>query len=200
MDIAFFLFVFIVTCVAINVIWQHLNLNIQHTGTAADHQPKDLLQRIHHFVQTSALLEKALSKHELYLLRDREPYLKWNFFDHQNQTQTQNENENENENTIAFTENKTSVHVCLDSSDSSDSFDVSNTNKRKINALVYIILHELAHVATDLNEETHGPQFYERFAKITRAAQRDGLYQLDDYAKRPLNYCGRTLKHQVLSD
>lgn len=215
MEFASFLFVFIVTFITfiiIHAIWNVVcmvsdrrihRIHRIKAGAAVNNihstDSTDLLQKIHHFVQTSPSLQKALSKHELFLLRDREPFLQWSFFD-QNQNQKQNQNQDQDENVIAFTENKMHLNVCLDTSHTEQNTNTNTNTKRKQNALVYIILHELAHVATDLNEETHGPQFYERFAKIARAAQRDGLYQLDDYAKSPLSYCGRTLKHQVLSD
>lgn len=80
-----------------------------------------------------------------------------------------------------------SIIMCLRSR------DVGGTHGRieKINTLTYVLLHELAHLATD--EVGHTPVFWANFDFIKREAVAAGVYDEVDYAKQPAGYCGMVI-------
>lgn len=67
-----------------------------------------------------------------------------------------------------------------------------------INTLVYVCLHEMAHVANP--EWGHGKQFWKIFAFILSEAVSCGIYNPIDYVKYPVNYCGVVVNYQPLFD
>ena len=83
---------------------------------------------------------------------------------------------------IAYTENKHDVYVCT-------------RNTTSLNALMYVVIHELAHMATDFRNG-HDDAFMLLFRRLLGAAQELGLYTY-----RPNHQpvvCGRTLTRNVL--
>lgn len=57
-----------------------------------------------------------------------------------------------------------------------------------INTLMYVALHEVAHVVTPANgEDPHGPEFSKNFAKLLRLATSKGVYNASE--RIPSNYC-----------
>ena len=63
------------------------------------------------------------------------------------------------------------------------------------NMLVYVSLHELAHLLTpdyEQNYENHGPKFINTFSKLLKIAEGKKLYNPN--IKKPSEYCGLTLK------
>lgn len=59
-----------------------------------------------------------------------------------------------------------------------------------INTLMFVSLHELAHLMTPRSEESHGSEFTENFIIILKEASNIGLYNPVDYAKFPIDFCG----------
>jgi hypothetical protein len=64
------------------------------------------------------------------------------------------------------------------------------------NVLLYVAIHELAHLATD--ETGHTPKFWENFRWILREAIDIGIYKKIDFEKDPRQYCGMTITSSVL--
>lgn len=56
------------------------------------------------------------------------------------------------------------------------------------NTILFVYIHELAHVMTD--EIGHTPLFWENMAFLLKKANGLGLYQPVDYKKTPQRYCG----------
>jgi len=67
-----------------------------------------------------------------------------------------------------------------------------------LNTLVYVCLHEMAHVANP--EWGHGRQFWQMFAFILSEAVAAGIYMPVDYEKYPVQYCGLMINYQPLFD
>lgn len=56
------------------------------------------------------------------------------------------------------------------------------------NTLMYVLTHELAHLATD--DVGHTPRFWENFRFLVKRAVEHGVYKDQDYSSHPVNYCG----------
>lgn len=79
----------------------------------------------------------------------------------------------------AYTENKEEITLCLVDPDSKRNYD--------INTIMYVALHELAHVITPEGKEEHGPEFRQNFANLLVEGTRAGIY--DPNKKIPDRYC-----------
>lgn len=65
-----------------------------------------------------------------------------------------------------------------------------------INLIMYVALHEMAHIACP--EIGHGKLFRKIFKFLTITAIEIKLYILDDYEAKPLEYCGMKLSSNIL--
>lgn len=71
------------------------------------------------------------------------------------------------------------------------------TNKfHDINLLMYVTLHELAHVATP--EYGHTPLFNENFRFLTNIAIDINLFTNVNFRKNPVEYCGLTVSDSIV--
>jgi hypothetical protein len=66
-----------------------------------------------------------------------------------------------------------------------------------INLLMYVAIHEMAHMACP--EIGHGNLFKKIFRFLAEEAIKLNLYQMDDYASNPVEYCGMKLTSSILS-
>lgn len=95
-----------------------------------------------------------------------------------------------------FTINKKDIHVCLRTrNDSKQLYD--------INRLMYVVLHELAHMANwDPNTGNpiigHGPEFIRIFKDLVKISMNLSIYQYEDYSKKPVEYCGIMIQSNVV--
>lgn len=81
----------------------------------------------------------------------------------------------------AYTINKKTIYLCLRDLETGEVFD--------INTLMYVTLHELAHVITTESEfDEHGPKFRANFKRLLEVATRRGVY--DPSKPLPRSYCG----------
>lgn len=78
----------------------------------------------------------------------------------------------------SYTENKSSITLCLRDQKTASPYD-SNT-------LMYVALHELAHVIS--KTYGHGDEFKKNFAALLDRAEKLGFY--DSKIPLPSNYCG----------
>lgn len=67
-----------------------------------------------------------------------------------------------------------------------------------MNDVTYVVVHELAHLATD--EIGHTPKFWENFRFLLQHAVGLGLYEYRDYKRAPAPYCGINISSTVLRD
>ena len=83
---------------------------------------------------------------------------------------------------------KKNIHLCLRSRD----------EKREIydiNTLMYVVLHELAHVIS--TEIGHGEEFKRIFKTLVQDAISIEIYKYVDYSKNNVDYCGMILKTNI---
>ena len=94
-----------------------------------------------------------------------------------------------------YTVNKDEMHICLRTRD-------SNENMYDINLLMYVILHELAHMCnydkTGIPIQGHGIEFRHIFTILVQEAINANLYVYRDYRKEPVEYCGMQLNSSII--
>jgi hypothetical protein len=66
----------------------------------------------------------------------------------------------------------------------------------KLNLLMYVVLHEISHVACP--EYGHTPLFKRIFAFITEVAILIGLYNKIDFSHDPMEYCGLIITDSIV--
>lgn len=65
-----------------------------------------------------------------------------------------------------------------------------------INTMMFVAVHELAHVAS--NSIGHTEEFKRNFKDLLEDAITIGLYEFVDYSKKPVEYCGITINSTVI--
>jgi plasmid maintenance system antidote protein VapI len=83
---------------------------------------------------------------------------------------------------VAFSIDKTSVHLCLR--------DASG-RVEDLNASTFVMLHELAHVATA--DYGHSPEFWANMRFLLELAERLGVYTYENYDAKRTTFCGHPL-------
>lgn len=71
-----------------------------------------------------------------------------------------------------------------------------NNNIHELNLLIYVALHEMAHIACP--EIGHGPLFKKIFKFLTEKAIEIGIYEKKDYNSEPIEYCGMILSSSIV--
>lgn len=71
-------------------------------------------------------------------------------------------------------------------------YDYENEKIYDMNTLLYVCIHELAHIG-DINIG-HKPSFYSIFNFLLFQSIRLGIYSFYDYSILPVKYCGITIK------
>ena len=56
------------------------------------------------------------------------------------------------------------------------------------NTIMFVVIHELAHVMTD--EVGHTPLFWENMKFLLEEAEKVGIYRPVNYSEEPSQYCG----------
>lgn len=94
-----------------------------------------------------------------------------------------------------FTVDKQDMHICLRTRDAKE-------NIYDTNLLMYVVLHELAHLCNyDKNGyaiQGHGVEFREIFKLLVKESIDIQVYEYVNYAKYPIEYCGITLTSSIL--
>ena len=65
-----------------------------------------------------------------------------------------------------------------------------------INTMLFVVLHELAHLATETIG--HDETFWDNFRWILEEAINIGIYKKQDFDKNPVEYCGMTITSSPL--
>ena len=98
-------------------------------------------------------------------------------------------------NFTTFTVDKQDMHICLRTRDKYE-------NIYDINLLMYVVLHELAHLCNyDKNGIPiigHGFEFKFIFKFLIEESIKIGIYKYTDYARNPQEYCGMTLSSSII--
>jgi hypothetical protein len=71
-----------------------------------------------------------------------------------------------------------------------------NLSLYDLNTMMYVAIHELAHVAS--NSVGHTDEFKINFADLLRKAISIGIYTYIDYSANPVEYCGIKLTKSIL--
>jgi predicted metal-dependent hydrolase len=71
-----------------------------------------------------------------------------------------------------------------------------NGTMHQLNLIMYVALHEMAHIACP--EIGHGTLFKQIFRFLTETAIKIGIYKLDNYEETPVEYCGMMLSSNIL--
>ena len=66
-----------------------------------------------------------------------------------------------------------------------------------INTIMYVVIHELAHVACP--EFGHTPLFKKIFIFLLKESYKINIYTPIDYRKKPQDYCGMTINEYLLT-
>lgn len=70
----------------------------------------------------------------------------------------------------------------------------------KMNTLMFVVYHELAHIGTNPEKDAHSPKFWSTFRFILEEAAEIGAYTPVDYSARPAEYCGIKIWNSPLFD
>jgi hypothetical protein len=73
------------------------------------------------------------------------------------------------------------MHLCLRQKD-------SNKSIHDDNLLMFVIIHELAHIMSQ--SIGHNNEFYDNFKFLLRESVKKGIYTPVNFQKTPVNYCG----------
>jgi predicted metal-dependent hydrolase len=91
-----------------------------------------------------------------------------------------------------YTTNKSSMVFCISPR------TIENTTKLyDINTMMYVAIHELAHIASD--SVGHTDEFKRNFADLLKKGIEIGVYRYIDYNKEPVEYCGIKLTKSILN-
>ena len=82
----------------------------------------------------------------------------------------------------AFNEGKgDTIYICL--------YDKTEKKYIDINTLMYVVIHELAHMITSYADGDHGEEFWKNQTWLLREAQSAGIYRYVNYIAYPVKYC-----------
>lgn len=65
------------------------------------------------------------------------------------------------------------------------------------NTLKFVLIHELAHIATE-DFEPHSTEFWQVFKFMLKEAVKANMYTPVDYSKKPVKYCGMDVTNSPL--
>lgn len=92
----------------------------------------------------------------------------------------------------SYSENKGElIVVCLRDKTRPPNFPLVDEN-----TLMFVLLHEMAHLMTE--SIGHTPEFWNNFRKILHDAVQAGLWRQTNYAKTPVPYCGMMITDSPL--
>lgn len=99
------------------------------------------------------------------------------------------------ENWTTYTLNKESIYMCIRTKDENDEI-------YDINLLMFVLLHELAHLSNYDKEGYpiigHGREFKDIFTKLVKSAIEINVYKYEDYKKTPKEYCGIKINTNII--
>jgi len=66
----------------------------------------------------------------------------------------------------------------------------------KLNILIFVAIHELAHIMTP--SVGHTPEFWDNFRNLLKHAVKTNIYKKDDFKNNPKDYCGTKITDSPL--
>ena len=101
-------------------------------------------------------------------------------------------------NKTKITEMLNSEHVAFSKNKGEELSFCLKDNKVDMNTLMFIAIHELAHIATD--EIGHTKLFWENFKTLLTHAVKKKIYTSIDYKRYPKTFCNEEIAHNPLYD
>ena len=71
-------------------------------------------------------------------------------------------------------------------------------NIHDMNTILYVVIHELGHVLT--TSHGHTPEFKENFKFLLIQANKIGIYKIQDYRIKPVDYCGMEINEYLFDN
>lgn len=139
-----------------------------------------------------AKIDENLNKLMDHLIQNKHQYTEYIEYIEQLESNRPNVtlSENEpNESATSYTINKEDIIMCLRSK--------KNDKIHDFNELMYVAIHELAHVACP--EQDHTPLFNKINAFMLNVGIEIGIYKYKNYENNPIEYCGMILNTHILN-
>ena len=96
-----------------------------------------------------------------------------------------------------YTLNKSDMHICLRTRDNNERLYDTNT-------LMYVVIHELAHLCNYSRDNNpiigHGIEFMRIFKLLLENAIEIGIYEYVDYRNTPKEYCGMMISSNIVNN
>lgn len=83
---------------------------------------------------------------------------------------------------VAFSVDKSSIHICLRN---------AQGEIEDVNSSMFVLIHELAHVAT--RDYGHSPEFWANMRFLLELAEQLGVYRYENYDRSTTTFCGHPL-------
>lgn len=87
---------------------------------------------------------------------------------------------NKNNGDTSYTLDKEEIYVCIR--------DPKNSNIHEFNDILFVCIHELAHVGS--KSIGHTDEFWKNFEILLKFCIKKGYYKNTNYCKNPVSYCG----------
>lgn len=99
---------------------------------------------------------------------------------------------------VAYSIGKDAIHLCVRSAaEDAAAGGGGGGGLEPENTSVFVLMHELAHLATD--EYGHPPEFWSNMRFLLELAERTGLYSYQDFEATRVSYCGHPMASSPLS-
>ena len=99
------------------------------------------------------------------------------------------------DNITSYTTNKgDEIAMCIRSKEKEDQGDI-----HKLDKLMYVAIHELAHVmSSSYSIKSHNDEFYRNFKFLLHFAKEHNLIKKVDYFSNPEQYCGIKISEKLI--
>lgn len=93
----------------------------------------------------------------------------------------------------SYSDNKTKLILCMRRKD-------NKTKLHDINTMMFVVIHELAHMMNDRWGHSKSSNFWELFKLLLIGAIEIGIYEPVNYAIEPIVYCGLKITYNPIYD
>ena len=184
------LFIIFIIVFTIYVYYESKYYNVTYVTSSIDNKPylvrnkKDKLKAANTLAQINTRLIKLVN----YLAKKKKNK---NFQRLKQKFNPNNISESlENSKYTSYSVNKgEKIVFCIRSKDSKQSLE-------KINILMFVAIHELAHLMT--TSIGHTPEFWNNFRTLLKYAIKLGVYKKENFKDNPKNYCGTKITDSPL--
>lgn len=97
----------------------------------------------------------------------------------------------------SYAENKQKLVLCLREKETGDD---NHHDLHDINTVMFVVLHELAHIANNKWGHSYESGFWQLFKFLLLEAEKIEIYKPVDYSKNPVVYCGLNITYSPFYD